>query len=113
MIHSLPFTRVARQRLVRVLACGLAWVAACTAAQAGDVNKGSELYRQHCANCHGQDGRPVFPMAPDFSNPTSLMKPDPSLLQLIRAGKGAMPAYQGLLRDREILDIVAYLRTLR
>ena len=28
-------------------------------------------------------------------------------------GRGGMPAYQGQLRDREILDIVAHLRTLR
>jgi cytochrome c6 len=31
----------------------------------------------------------------------------------IRTGRGAMPAYQGVLRDREILDIVGHLRTLR
>jgi mono/diheme cytochrome c family protein len=34
-------------------------------------------------------------------------------MSAIRAGKGAMPAYQGQLRDRDILDIVAHLRTLR
>jgi cytochrome c6 len=30
----------------------------------------------------------------------------------IRSGKGAMPGYFGVLREREILDVVAYLRTL-
>ena len=91
----------------------IAALAVWPAAQAADTAKGAELYRLHCAGCHGGDGRPVMPMAPDFSRPTTLLKPDLTLLAAIRAGRGAMPAYQGLLRDREILDIVAHLRTLR
>lgn len=86
---------------------------AALAAQAGDSIAGAPLYRTHCALCHGANGRPVMPTAPDFSRPTALLEPDPVLLATIRAGRGAMPAYQGQLRDREILDIVAYLRTLR
>lgn len=82
-------------------------------AHAADVNKGAELYRRHCANCHGGDGKPVMPMATDFSKPNAMLKPDLTLLAAIRNGKGAMPAYQGLLRDHDILDIVAHLRTLR
>jgi len=83
------------------------------AARAADTSHGADLYRQHCANCHGGDGRPVMPGAPDFSRPTSLLKPDLALLGAVRSGRGAMPSYQGLLRDRDILDIVAHLRTLR
>lgn len=93
----------------------LVWLAAALAlpAQAADPRHGAELYARHCGGCHGGDGRPVMPSAPDFSRPTTLLKPDMALLGAIRAGRGAMPAYQGLLRDREILDIVAHLRTLR
>ncbi len=83
------------------------------AARASDIGKGGDLYRKHCIGCHGADGRPVMPLAPDFSRPGALMKPDPMLLATIRGGKGPMPAFQGLLRDREILDIVAYLRMMR
>ena len=87
----------------------------CAGAPAGaaDVIRGGELYRQHCVVCHGTNGRPQMVGAPDFSQPKTLLKPDMTLLQSIRTGKGAMPAYQGLLRDRELLDIVAHLRTLR
>ena len=82
-------------------------------AGAADVIRGAELYATHCANCHGVRGRPVMPTAPDFTRLERLMKADPLLLQSIRSGKGAMPGYRGLLRDRDILDIIAHLRTLQ
>lgn len=82
-------------------------------ARASDVMAGAQLYQKHCATCHGADGRPVMPGAPDLRRPEALMKADPTLLATIRVGKGAMPAYAGMLRDREILDVVAHLRMLR
>ncbi len=93
-------------RLWAALLCG-------AAAQAADLQHGSQLYRQHCALCHGPAGRPALPGTPDLSRPAALLKPDLELLAGIRSGRGAMPAYQGVLRDRDILDIVAHLRTLR
>lgn len=95
-----------------VLVALAGWVLA-VPARAGDTGRGAELYRQHCAQCHGASGRPVLPGTPDLSRPTALLKPDPALLQSIRQGRGAMPGYQGQLRDREILDIVTHLRLLR
>lgn len=98
------------------LACEIAMLVLAAATQsvhAADPRHGAELYSRHCSSCHGGDGRPVMPTAPDFSRPTTLLKPDTTLLAAIRAGRGAMPAYQSLLRDRDILDIVAHLRTLR
>jgi cytochrome c6 len=91
----------------------LALLASTAAAAAADVIRGGEIYRTHCVNCHGPQGRPVLPTAPDFSRLERLLQPDPVLLQSVRSGRGAMPAFQGLLRDREILDVIAYLRTLR
>ena len=88
------------------------WLAT-QAAWAGDPRHGALRYRAHCAGCHGDNGRPVLPSAPDFTRPTALLKSDLALLETIRAGRGAMPAYAGILRDREILDVVAHLRTLR
>jgi len=42
-----------------------------------------------------------------------LMKPDLALAATLRNGRGAMPAYAGLLRERDLLDLIAHLRTLR
>lgn len=98
---------------MRALLPALALLLLASSAGAADVIRGAELYQRHCANCHGGSGRPVMPTAPDFARPGVLLRPDPVLLESIRGGRGAMPAYQGVLRDREILDIVAHLRTLR
>jgi len=110
---------------VLAAASAAAWAGACTAAWAGalallagpaaasDPQRGAELYARHCAHCHGANGRAVLAGAPDFTSPVALLKPDLALLASVRNGKGAMPAYAGMLRDREILDIVSHLRTLR
>lgn len=95
----------------RALAAALAF--ATCAAQAGDPNHGAELYRTHCTGCHGAAGRPVMPGAPDLTRPTALLKPDQALAAAIRSGRGGMPAYAGVLRDRELLDLVSHLRTFR
>lgn len=79
---------------------------------AADTNKGQQLFAANCAICHGQSGRSVMPGAPNFDRGEGLMRPDFALLASIRAGKNAMPAYQGLLTDRDILDVIAFLRTL-
>lgn len=81
-------------------------------AAAADVQRGGTLYSTHCAVCHGSNGMPVIPGAPNFRRMEGLMRPDMQLMTAIRTGKGAMPGYFGVLRDREILDVVAYLRTL-
>ena len=94
-------------------ALAAALLLSCAPVLASDALRGADLYGNHCAQCHGPRGKPALPMAPDLTLPTALLKGDLTLLASIRAGRGAMPAYQGLLRDREILDIVAHLRNPR
>lgn len=103
---------MAQLGVVRALAAAAVLLSSAQVAQAADVIRGGEVYRTHCINCHGPQGRPVLPTAPDFSRLERLLQPDLALLQSVRNGKGAMPAFQGLLRDRDILDVIAYLRTL-
>jgi len=98
---------VVRKSVLTALAC------AALSSHAADVIKGGEAYARLCASCHGQGGRPVMPGAPDLSRVDTLMRPDAVLLQSIRAGRNGMPGFQGMLRDTEILDVIAYLRTLQ
>lgn len=81
-------------------------------ASAADIRNGSSLYTAHCAVCHGASGVPVMPNAPNFRRMEGLMKPDAQIFVAIRNGKGAMPGYYGVLKDRDILDVIAHLRTL-
>jgi cytochrome c6 len=70
-------------------------------------------YETYCRNCHGEDGRGVVAGAPDFSRGQALMKPDAALASGLKSAKGGMPAFQGILREQQLLDVVAYLRTLQ
>jgi cytochrome c6 len=94
------------------MSVAVALAIAAGSACAADVQRGGALYTTHCAVCHGANGSPVMPGTPNFRRMESLMRPDLQLVTAIRNGKGAMPAYFGILREREMLDVVAYLRTL-
>jgi mono/diheme cytochrome c family protein len=99
--------------LHRVLPALLAfWLLGASSAAAGDLQRGGELYRLHCAGCHGAQGVSTWPGAPSFARREALLQPDLRLMERIRAGGNAMPAYRGILADRDILSVVAYTRTL-
>ncbi len=86
--------------------------AAAGAAHAADPGKGRSLYTSHCMVCHGERGEPVWPGAPDFRRPGALLKTDAQFLTLLRQGRGVMPGYMAVMRDRDMLDLMAFLRTL-
>lgn len=79
---------------------------------AADPIKGGPLYATHCARCHGGAGLNAAPGSPDFTKSGSLLRPDTFLLNATKNGKNAMPAYVGILSDRDILDVIAHMRTL-
>ncbi len=81
-------------------------------AQAGDPQRGRQIYIEHCSGCHGLEGMPTMAAVPAFSRGESLMKPDQELLAFIKRGKTVMPGYEGLLTETQILDTIAYIRTL-
>ncbi|MBL8535229.1 MAG: cytochrome c [Betaproteobacteria bacterium] len=80
---------------------------------AADAMAGKEVYEEHCERCHGEDGRGSVAGAPDFSRGTGLMAPDAEIARMLRTGRGAMPAYEGLLRQQQLLDVIAYMRGLQ
>lgn len=82
-------------------------------ARGADIIRGKTIYGQQCALCHGANGMAVQPGAPDFARGDRLLQPDVVLLARIRAGKGTMPGFQGIMPDRDILSVIAYLRTMQ
>ncbi len=83
-----------------------------SATHAADTNNGGGLYAKHCIACHGGPGVGAAPGSPSFQHGQGLARADLTLMQVVRRGKNAMPAYQGVLTNRELLDVIAYMRTL-
>lgn len=83
-----------------------------TWARAADTQNGAKLYGQYCETCHGPNGRGQFAGAPDFSRTNVMMRSDGALFASIKVGRGAMPGFLGILRERDLFDVIAYLRTL-
>lgn len=83
------------------------------AALAADLVKGQSLYLIHCSGCHGEKGNSVNPEAPNFARGERLFQPDSALIEVVRSGSKAMPAFMGILQDREILDVISYARSLQ
>jgi putative heme-binding domain-containing protein len=70
-------------------------------------------YRQRCADCHGTDGKGV--RGPDITHVWTTGRTDPGLFKTIRSGVPGteMPAFSApRTSDREIWQMLAYLRTL-
>ncbi|HJV54105.1 MAG TPA: cytochrome c [Noviherbaspirillum sp.] len=105
--------KLSRASLVlATLAVALLAASFSTGVYAADHIKGRELYDRNCSACHGQGGQSVMPGTPNLARGEGVLKPDFTLLASIRTGRNAMPAYQGILSDRDIMDVIAYVRTL-
>lgn len=105
--------RIARPvRLVLFLVYSALLVMLPQSVSAAGLDSAQQLYMAHCAGCHGMNGISVVPQAKDFSRTRLLAQPDQDLIDIIRSGRNMMPAYLGILSDREILDVINYLRTL-
>ena len=94
-------------------------VAAEAAPRPGDPRTGAELYRLHCATCHGADGKgAVSAGTPDYTGAAGLRtRTDAELIQIIREGRlpqppavNPMPPWGNVLPAQSIRDVVAYLR---
>jgi mono/diheme cytochrome c family protein len=87
---------------------------------------GKRVYDQHCAVCHGAQGQADGPGAaalpikpPSFTDGRLINPlPDEFMFTVIQKGAGAvglapqMPAFQPPLTDRQIWDVIGYVRTM-
>jgi mono/diheme cytochrome c family protein len=79
----------------------------------GDREQGQALYAQHCASCHGLDGKGTGPAAViDMTNPSwQANYTDNRIRATVLSGRGMrMPAIA--LPDDPLRDLISYVRTL-
>ena len=83
----------------------------------GGIQRGEQLYVEHCASCHGVDGEGAGGY-PSLITPHIAQQSAGKLFVLIKSGTGgAMPAFgtamDDAMDDAEIMDVIAYLRTMQ
>jgi cytochrome c oxidase cbb3-type subunit 3 len=95
-------------------------------ARAADVEQGKKLYGQFCSACHGQSGKgdgaaaaALNPKPRDHTDKEYMSKlSDEDMLKVIKNGGASvgksplMPPWGASLKDDQIQDIIAYVRTL-
>lgn len=97
------------------------------------VASGRAIYQQHCASCHGAklEGQPNWrqrlpngrlPAPPHDASGHTWHHPDQVLIDIVRHGlvpgktapegyESDMPAYSGLLKDEDIVAVLAYIKS--
>lgn len=100
-------------------------------ADAGATARGSVIYQDNCAVCHGDklQGEPnwqtrgedgLLPAPPHDASGHTWHHPDSLLFRITKFGTEAvvgqgyeskMPGFQGILNDREILEVLAYIKS--
>lgn len=92
------------------------------------VARGKAVYEAHCMTCHGPGGKGqpgdwrirdadgYYPPPPLDDSAHAWHHPTAALLETIRdgspQGQGRMPAWKGTLSEREMQDVVAYIKSL-
>lgn len=108
-----------RRVLTMMLAASLAATLSAAAAQAADLATGKKVYADKCARCHGAGGKGDGPKADtlekkpaNYTDKNAMAKvTDADMKKVILEGKQPMPSYKGKMSDKELDDVVAYIRT--
>ncbi len=77
------------------------------------VTSGGNSYAAFCAGCHGFNGIAAYVNAPSFAMNERLEKSDSTLFRNVSNGMNECPGWGGILPDEELLDTIAFIRTLR
>ncbi len=116
-------------RLALLVFCAALLIAGPAAAKPGDADKGKEIYDKRCGWCHGAEGDGagaakdlLNPPPRDFTSGNYKIKSssfedmtpnDDDIFRMIRDGMPgtAMPGWGDLLKEQEMWNLVAYLKT--
>ena len=72
----------------------------------GDATAGATVYADNCASCHGTD-------ATGGSGPAIAgMGETEEMAEVILEGEGDMTAFDGVISDQDIADVIAYVQSL-
>ena len=99
---------------------GAATPAAAPAASPATAPDGAQIYATRCTVCHGASGKgdgpggaALNPKPRDHTNGAYMnARTDDQLLEVIRNGKGAMPAWKSVLTDEEVHAALKHVRSL-
>lgn len=93
------------------------WAAGCKKSEAATMQT-QQLFQNTCARCHGADGKGGVPLSEGGPTPRNfhdhafqMDRTDEQLKQIIKNGKGSMPAFNGLLDDDQIAGLVLQVRS--
>jgi len=76
-----------------------------------DIQKGSEIFAENCARCHGKMAQGKG--APNLLDAHAIYNPSFANMKLIIAnGTEHMPSYKNKLSDNDIARVTAYIHTL-
>lgn len=81
--------------------------------------RGEALFQAHCAACHGKHGEGDGPAGAALNPPPADLKAmsahhsDGDLAWKTAHGRGAMPAWKGILKPKQIWDLVNHMRWLQ
>jgi mono/diheme cytochrome c family protein len=111
---------------IGVVTIGIAMLAPALVHAQGNAAKGKALFDQNCVTCHGPKGKGDGPAAAalkpkpqNLSDKATMGKlKNQDIAKVIKNGGAAagksplMPPFGGSLKDSDIQDVVAYIRTL-
>jgi mono/diheme cytochrome c family protein len=109
-----------------LIVCGAVIFGTTLSTDAANAEEGKKLYGQYCASCHGQSGKGDGPAAAalnpkprDHTDKEYMSKlSDDDLMNVIKNGGASigksplMPPWGASLKDDQIKDVVAYVRSL-
>lgn len=83
-----------------------------------EKEEAKDLYAQHCARCHGADGKGNTALgrtfkAPDLTKPNIQRRSNSRFTKSIKNGRGNMPAFAKKLSDQDIAALILYVRSLK
>lgn len=109
-----------KKHTIVLMAALMAMSAYASTASAG-VNNGEKLFKKYCVRCHGDDGsvseygKSLEPRSARDLRTTRLFISPGELRAIIKFGVYGreMPSWDSILSDTDIIDVAAYVRTLK